>query len=178
MPVSSAPPEEGLSPLGAAALDISSRTRTFHALAELLAHAASRGANPMLTRNATAAITRALDAERASVWLYDTSRVWCYGADRHHRATKRHEVPEALSAARVAALLAARDRHAFAIPIATREGTVGLLVVERHPTSRAFTLDETCFVRAVADVIALCVEPALRARSGAVSRRSSLPPPA
>ncbi len=177
MPTPSDLPDGELSPLGAAALATSSRTRTFHALAELLAHAASRGANPLLSRHATAVIARALDADRVGVWLYDPARVWCFGADRFHRASARHEVPDALSAQRVATHLAERDGFQFAVPIVSRDGTVGLLVVERRARGRGFTVDEECFIRAAADVIALCVEPALRAR-GVLSRRSSIPPTA
>ena len=169
------PPEFALSPFGAAAVSLSSRTRNFQALAELLSIAAARGANPMLARSATAAVARALDADRAGVWLYDQSRARCHGADLFVRSSERHEVPSAMSSDEVRALFARRDAHALAVPIATRRGAVGMLRVERAGRGRGLSDEEQCFVRAVADVIALCVEPAMRARS---PRVSSLPPPA
>lgn len=171
----SEPPEVALSPLGAAAIAISSRARTYHALAELLSIAAARGANPMLARTATASVARALDADRVGVWLYDKCRAGYHGADLFVRSSERHEVPGEMTTDEVTALVARKDEHALVVPVAARSGPVGVLRVDRAGRGRGLTLEEESFVRAVANVIALCVEPALRARS---PRLSSLPPPA
>lgn len=173
MPTRSVPPAHAPQAPVAAAV-ASSRAKTFHALAALLAHAAARGANVTLTRHATEAVARALDADLSGVWLYDAARVWCFGVDRFDLASNAHDVPDALSSQRVARHLAGRDGATFAAPIATRDGIVGLLVVERPGRARALSVDEECFVRAVADLLALCVEPDPRA-VGRNARRSSAP---
>ncbi len=174
MPTPSIPPEQPQPSPGAASV-ASSRAKTFHALAELLAHAAARGANVTLTRHVTEVVARALDADCAAVWLYDVSRMWCFGVDRFTPAEGAHEVPDALPMQRVARYLSERDGYAFAVPIATRDGVVGLLAVERRGRSLSLTVDEECFVRAVADLVALCVEPAHRPL-GRSARRSTVPP--
>lgn len=172
------------------------------ALVELTRNPAlSRGDWQQAIQEITTVAAQTLEVERASVWLYGTTKNTIYCEDLYELTSNTHsrgleisaqEYPHYFQSLEVAQIIAAQDAYTdprtaefgrgylrdlgitamLDAPIRLGGETVGVLCMERTDDCYAWTLEEQGFARSLADLVALAIEAQQRSQAEVALRQS------